>query len=82
MSQIAYWGLALFAFFQILVCLNMKGIWGWIFRFPIAIVGWSACWFIIAKLHNLVRHFKSVTHCCQHRVADVAWCVCVLCVQH
>jgi hypothetical protein len=54
MSQIAYWSLALLALLQFFVCLPMSGIWGWIFRFPIAVVGWSACWFVIAKLHNLV----------------------------
>ena len=54
MSQIAYWGLAILALLQFFVCLSMSGIWGWIFRFPIAVVGWSACWFVIAKLHNLV----------------------------
>ena len=54
MSQIAYWGLALLALLQFFVCLPMSGIWGWIFRFPIAVVGWSACWFVIAGLHNLV----------------------------
>ena len=54
MSQIAYWGLVLLALLQFLVCLPMSGIWGLIFRFPIAVLGWSACWFVIAKLHNLV----------------------------
>jgi hypothetical protein len=54
MSQIAYWGLAILALLQFFVCLSMSGIWGWIFRFPIAVVGWSACWFVIARLHNLV----------------------------
>ena len=54
MSQIAYWGLALLALLQFFVCLPMSGIWGWLFRFPITVVGWSVCWFVIAKLHNLV----------------------------
>ena len=54
MSQIAYWGLALFALLHFFVCLSMRGIGGWIVRFPIAVVGWSVCWFVIAKLHNLV----------------------------
>ena len=54
MSQIAYWGLALFSLLHFFVCLSMRGIGGWIVRFPIAVVGWSVCWFVIAKLHNLV----------------------------
>ena len=54
MSQIAYWGLVLLALLQFVVCLPMSGIWGLIFRFPIAVLGWSACWFVITKLHNLV----------------------------
>jgi len=53
MSQIAYWGLALLALIQFFVCFSVSGIWGWIFRFPIAVAGWSLCWFVIAELHNL-----------------------------
>lgn len=58
MSQIAYWGLVLLALLQFFVCLPMSGIWGQIFRFPIAVVGWSAYWFVIAGLHNLVADEK------------------------
>lgn len=54
MSQIAYWSLALFALLQFFVGLSMSSIWGWILRFSIGIFGWSACWFVIATVHNLV----------------------------
>jgi hypothetical protein len=54
MSQFAFWVLACFALLQFFVCLSMSGIFGWLFRLPFAVLGWSACWFVIAKLHNLV----------------------------
>lgn len=54
MSQIAYWGLSLFALLQFFVGLSMSSFLGWIFRFAIGILVWGACWFVIATVHNLV----------------------------
>jgi hypothetical protein len=54
MSQVAYWVVGLFAVLQFFTGLSMKGFWAWILRFSLAIVLWSACWFVIAKLHNML----------------------------
>ena len=54
MSQVAYWGVGLFAVLQFFTGLSMKGLWAWILRFSLAIVLWSAGWFVIAKLHNML----------------------------
>ena len=54
MSQVAYWGLALFAVLQFFTSLSMLSFWTWIIRISLAIVLWSAGWFVIAKLHNMV----------------------------
>lgn len=54
MSQVAYWGLALFAVLQFFISLSMKGMWSWVIRFSLAIVFWSTVWFVTATLHNLL----------------------------
>jgi hypothetical protein len=54
MNQVAYWVVALFAVLQFFTGLSMKGFWAWIFRFSLAVVLWSAGWFVIAKLHNML----------------------------
>lgn len=54
MNQVAYWAVALFATLQFFTGLSLKGFWAWILRFSFAIVLWSAAWFVIAKLHNLL----------------------------
>jgi len=54
MNQVAYWVVAAFAVLQLFTGLSMKGFWAWVLRFVLAVVLWSAAWFVIAKLHNLL----------------------------
>lgn len=75
MNQVAYWAVALFATLQFFTGLSMKGFWAWILSFSFAIVLWSAAWFLIAKLHNLLSSVNRpsaihkpllVTNCLQY----------------